>query len=466
MTKSFIRNYFIILGLMFICVLFTGLMIIFYTYFSLKDTIYQNIERNSEVLIKDFTSEYINGGNDFDSNILSIHSENLRMDIYIFDSEGNEIISHSFEDEFYPHSEWDFSKNVQNEINPAANICHMEKYSVDFEPDDVYVACVLPYTRISDHTDRAVRALIVVMIISTAVFTVCFWTHTFFKYKYVFKIRRNERKNIYNEELNIPVPKNVIPEYEPLVETVKVLQKKLNYREKHMVDFVSNISHELKTPLTVIKGFLGAIIDGTIDSEHRYTYLVRVLNETNRMQQIIKNMLNVSNIEAGKITLDIEQFNILDVISEIIFMFERQIEEKHIKIIMIGYPEIMVSGDRILLHQVFYNLFENAVKFVEEDGCITLKAGYHNKNISFYIKNTGNGIPQNDLEHVFDRFFKSDYSRSENPDGAGLGLSIVRKFVNQHHGNISINSEEGKFTELVLNFPQNFAVRQGAVKNE
>lgn len=466
MTKSFIRHYFAILGAMFICVLFTGLMIIFYTYFSLKDTICQNVERNSKVLINDFTSEYINGGDNFDRNILEIHSENLRMDIYIFDSQGNEIISNSFEDEFYPHSEWDFSADFQHEINPVTNICHMEKFSVNFEPYDVYVACVLPYTRISAHTDRAVRALIVVLIITTAVFTVIFWVYKLIKYKFAFDIARNERKNIPCENLNIPVPEKVIPEYQPLVDTVKILQKRLDYREKHMVDFVSNISHELKTPLTVIKGFLGAIIDGTIDSEHRYTYLVKVFNETNRMQQIIKNMLNASSIEAGKITLNIEQFNILDVISEIIFMFERQIEEKHIKIIMIGYPEILVSGDRILLHQVFYNLFENAVKFVDEGGCITLKAGYHSKNVCFYIKNTGNGIPQNDLEHVFDRFFKSDYSRSENPDGAGLGLSIVRRFVNQHHGNISINSEEGKLTELVLTFPQNFAVRQGAVKNE
>lgn len=459
MTKSFIRNYFIILGLMFICVLFTGLMIIFYTYCSLKDTICQNVERNSEVLIKDFTSEYINGGDNFDSNILEIHSDNLRMDIYIFDSQGNEIISHSFEDEFYPHPEWDFSTGFQHSIDPVTNICHMEEFSVDFEPYDVYVACVLPYTRISNHTDKAVRALIIVLIIATAVFTLGYCIHIFFKYRYVFDIEKSERKKIPNNQLNIPIPKNVTPEYEPLVEAVKILQKQLNYREKHMVEFVSNISHELKTPLTVIKGFLGAIIDGTIDSEHRYTYLVKVFNETNRMQQIIKNMLNASSIEAGKITLNIEQFNILDVISEIIFMFERQIEEKHIKIITIGYPEIMVSGDRILLHQVFYNLFENAVKFVDDGGCITLRAGYHNKNICFYIKNTGNGIPQTDLEHVFDRFFKSDYSRGENPDGAGLGLSIVRKFVNQHHGNISINSEEGNHTELVLTFPQNFAVR-------
>lgn len=459
MTKSFIRSFFAILGLIFLCVLFTGLMIIFYTYLSLKDTIWQNVERNTKVLINDFTSEYINGGNDFDENILKIHSENLRMDIYIFDSEGNEVISHSFNEEFYPHEKWNFSKDFQYNVNPVTNICHMERFSVDFEPYDVYVACVLPYSRISEHTDRAVRALIIVLLIITVVFTVIFWIYTYFKYKYAFDIEKSDRENNFSDKINIPIPRNVIPEYEPLVEAVKILQKNLDYREKHMVEFVSNISHELKTPLTVIKGFLGAVIDGTIDAEHRYTYLVRILNETNRMQQTIKNMLNASSIEAGKITLDIEQFNILDVISEIIFMFERHIEERHIKVITIGYPEIIVSGDRILLHQVFYNLFENAIKFVEDGGCITLRAGYYNKNIYFDVTNTGKGIPQNDLEHVFDRFFKSDYSRSENPDGAGLGLSIVRRFVNQHHGNISINSEEGKFTELVLTFPKNFAVR-------
>lgn len=119
----------------------------------------------------------------------------------------------------------------------------------------------------------------------------------------------------------------MLPQYEPLLKAIRALQERLNYSDKHMVEFVSNISHELKTPLTVIKGFLGAVLDGTIDAEHRYKYLVKVLNETNRMQQIIKNMLNTSNIEAGKITLKIEQFNIIEVLAEIIFMFEKELKK-------------------------------------------------------------------------------------------------------------------------------------------
>ena len=157
-----------------------------------------------------------------------------------------------------------------------------------------------------------------------------------------------------------------------------------------------------------------------------------------------------------KITLKIEQFNIIEVLAEIIFMFEKRIEEKHINIISISYPEILVSGDRILLHQVFYNLFENAVKFVDYNGMITIAIDYCDGNIHFFINNSGSGIPKKDLAHVFDRFFKSDYSRSDNPDGVGLGLSIVRKFVNQHHGNITISSEEGRFTEFMLTFPRDF----------
>lgn len=460
MTKNFIRRYFVQIGVILICVLFTGLMIVFYTYLSLKNNMCQNVERNSQLILSDLEDEYdSNLNNSFNSEMLEIYNNNLYMDIYIYDISGNILASNSFNDEFYEHINWDFSSSVQCEINPVTNISYMEKFTVSFEPNEVYVACVMPYSKISAHTDQALKALLIAIIVIIIAFSVVYWIYIYVKYKYLFQIEKNAEKGVGEDNVIIPIPEHVIPEYEPLVLAVKTLQERMDYSDRHMVEFISNISHELKTPLTVIKGFLGAIIDGTIDAEHRYTYLVKVLNESNRMQQIIKNMLNTSNIEAGKITLKMGQFNILDVISEIIFMFERQIENKHINIMSIAYPEIMVSGDRILLHQVFYNLMENAIKFVDKGGNITISVGYYDRNIYFHINNTGNGIPQKDLVHVFDRFFKSDYSRSNNPDGVGLGLSIVRKFVNQHNGNITISSEEGKFTEFVLTFPQNFAVK-------
>ena len=455
MTKNLLRHYFFIIGIIFFCVLFTGLVLIFQSYLSLKDTVLHNSENSAKLILDDFENE-VNKNNELNGSMLEIYSKNLNMDIYIYDKHGDLIISNSCNKEYYQHSDWKFGDAIQYDINPVTNVSYMEKFEVEFEPFEVYVACVMPYGIISEHTDKTVNILLLLLLVLTAGFSVTLCIYNYHKYKYVLQIEKNCGSGYVGEYAEIALPKKVLPQYEPLLKAIRALQERLNYSDKHMVEFVSNISHELKTPLTVIKGFLGAVLDGTIDAEHRYKYLVKVLNETNRMQQIIKNMLNTSNIEAGKITLKIEQFNIIEVLAEIIFMFEKRIEEKHINIISISYPEILVSGDRILLHQVFYNLFENAVKFVDYNGMITIAIDYCDGNIHFFINNSGSGIPKKDLAHVFDRFFKSDYSRSDNPDGVGLGLSIVRKFVNQHHGNITISSEEGRFTEFMLTFPRDF----------
>lgn len=458
MARNLIYRYFLLILIVFLCIITTGLTIIFFTYDSLKNTIFQNIERNTGLIADDFDNKFlgIRSSNDFFTNkMLELYSKNLRMDIYIYDANHEEVLSNSFNDDFFERADWKFSSEIQKEISPSKNLSYMEKFEVNIEPYEIYIGCVMPYTKVSVHTDKAVNVFLAVALLSIIFSTIFYWVYNFFKFKSVLRIE----KCFVGENISIPIPKRVTPEYEPLVEGVKAIQERINYNDRHMVEFISNISHELKSPLTVIKGFLGAIIDGTIESEHRYTYLVKILNEAERMHQIIKNMLNVSHIEAGKITLNTEVFNILDVIAKIIFMFEKQIEEKNIKILIINYPEIAVFGDKILLHQVFYNLIENAIKFVDEGGCISISAKYSFENILFQIKNTGNGVPQKDLAHVFDRFFKSDYSRSDNPDGIGLGLSIVRKFVNQHNGHITISSEEGSFTEFTLTFPKDFVIK-------
>lgn len=449
MTRAFIRNYIIFIITVTVCVLLSGVIVNYFAYYSLKDTVCTGIKKNTSMLLRE-----LERGEPIEET-LELYSSELGMDIYFFDTQGIPIAQSSCGERFYEHSDWDFEKSVLHEINPVTNISHMEKYSVSFEPYEIYVASVMPYSKISVHTDKLVRVLVLITVIALILVNVVIAVYYLMRYRPKFTLKNG----VVYENMNVPIPENILPEYEPVVEAYKQLQELEAGRDRRMTEFVSNISHELKTPLTVIKGFIGAIVDGTIEPEHRYTYLVKVLNETSRMQQIIKNMLNTAHIESGQISLSIEQFNILDVVAEILFMFERKIESKNIRIIGISYPEIIVSGDRILLHQVFYNLIENAVKFVDEGGTITISVKYKNDHIYFSIRNTGKGIPQKELVHVFDRFYKSDYSRSENPDGAGLGLSIVKRFVNQHKGTITIASAEGEYTEFVMRFPESFIVK-------
>ncbi len=460
MKKNLFYRYLILLSIIIACVLLTGIVINYYTYRSLKNTVCKNLERTSSLLVNDIAEHHLIENETIDNNVLKIYCQNALIDIYIYDENENEITSCSAQDSFISHVDWDFSKSQQTVVNSDTNICLVKKCYRKTGSRYYYICSVTPYTEISVHTDKILSNIWLSLAISSGVFSAAYWSISLIRYRYIFKAEKSKSDEALNDAIERYTSKYVIPEYRPLLNSVKILQERLNDYDAHMVEFISNISHELKTPLTVIIGFIQAYLEGVIEKEQRDKYLIKVMDEAGRMNKIVKNMLKVSNIEAGKITLNIKTFDITDTISDIILSFEKNIEKKQVRVISIPYPEIMVSADQLLIHQIFYNLIENAVKFVNEGGLITISVAYKNDNICFYIRNTGSGIPHKKLIHIFDRFYKADYSRSENPDGVGLGLSIVKKFVNMHKGTITINSIEGKYTEFTIAFPSDFAAKK------
>ena len=215
--------------------------------------------------------------------------------------------------------------------------------------------------------------------------------------------------------------------------------------------FVANVSHELKTPMTSIAGFIDGILDGTIPEEKREYYLKIVSEEVKRLSRLVHSMLEISKIEAGEIRINYSQFDVMETLRRVIIGFERQIDDKHLEITGLDMEaRVMVSSDADLTHQIIYNLVENAVKFSNSGGGIELNVAERDKKVYVSVKNTGMGIPAQDLPYIFDRFYKTDKSRGLDKKGIGLGLYIVKSILNLQGEDITAKSEEGKYCQFVF----------------
>lgn len=217
--------------------------------------------------------------------------------------------------------------------------------------------------------------------------------------------------------------------------------------------FVANVSHELRTPMTSIAGFIDGMLDGTIPPEKQGYYLRIVSDEVKRLSRLVRTMLNLSRLEAGEMQVNRANINIVDIICQTVFSFEQAIEKKNLEIRGLDHEKVMVDADPDLMHQVIYNLTENAVKFVNENGYIAFDFAVAGGKTRIGVKNSGAGLSKEEIPKVFDRFYKTDRSRGLDKNGVGLGLYIVRSIVGLHGGEIAVRSVEGEYTEFLFTVP-------------
>ncbi|MEM1485442.1 HAMP domain-containing sensor histidine kinase [Oscillospiraceae bacterium PP1C4] len=218
--------------------------------------------------------------------------------------------------------------------------------------------------------------------------------------------------------------------------------------------FTANVSHELRTPMTTIGGFIDGILDGTIEEGKRDHYLNIVSQEIKRLSRLVRSMLNIARIEAGEMQINPDLFDVNDTVIKTVFTFEQPLEAKNIEVRGLDSGKIMVEADPDLIHQVVYNLMENAVKFANEGGYIEVSYTEGDAYTQVAIKNSGDGVPKDEIPHIFDRFYKADKSRSHDKGGAGLGLHIVRSIINLHGGEIIVRSVEGEYCEFMFTVPR------------
>ncbi len=218
--------------------------------------------------------------------------------------------------------------------------------------------------------------------------------------------------------------------------------------------FIANVSHDFRSPLTSIRGYLEAMIDGTIPPEMHEKYLKIVLNETERLTKLTNSLLVLNNLNTKGMLLDRTDFDINQVIRNTAATFEGTCRQKTIAIEMVLTGNSMyVNADVGKIQQVLYNLMDNAIKFSHHDSIIRIETSEKKNKLFVSVKDTGIGIPKEDLKLIWDRFYKSDLSRGKDKKGTGLGLSIVKEIITAHGEHINVISTPGEGSEFIFSLP-------------
>ena len=219
--------------------------------------------------------------------------------------------------------------------------------------------------------------------------------------------------------------------------------------------FVANVSHDFRSPLTSIKGYLEAMLDGTIPPELHEKYLTIVLNETERLTKLTNSLLTLNNLNTKGMLLEKTDFDINQVIRNVAASFEGTCREKKIAIeLILTGAEMYVTADMGKIQQVLYNLLDNAIKFSRHNSIIKLETTEKHNKIFVSVKDSGIGIPKDNLKLIWDRFYKSDISRGKDKKGTGLGLSITKEIIQSHGEHINVISTEGVGTEFIFSLPE------------
>ena len=233
------------------------------------------------------------------------------------------------------------------------------------------------------------------------------------------------------------------------------MAQSLEKSEYQRTEFVANVSHELKTPMTTISGFVDGMLDGTIPQENQKQYLQIVSDETKRLSRLVRSMLDISQLqEQGTIPEEKKnRFDVIECAGQVLLSFEHKIIEKNLNV-QVDMPEyaLYTIACQDYITQVIYNLMDNSVKFCPQDGTLGLQIRQDDRKIYVSVSNDGEPIPAQELPLLFDRFHKLDKSRSQNREGWGLGLYIVKTLVCSHGENISVSSADGK-TEFTFTLP-------------
>ena len=239
-----------------------------------------------------------------------------------------------------------------------------------------------------------------------------------------------------------------------LARTFNTMADNIQSNDNARGQFMGNIAHELRTPMTTIKGFIDGILDGTITPDLQNHYLQLVSEETGRLARLIQNMLDLSKLESGEYTPNARMFNIWETLTGVALSAEQRINDGMIEIDGLTMDEkVLVYADPDFIHQVAYNLLDNAIKFTPAGGTIRFGVEKLGPEVEVSIWNSGQGISPEALPYVFQRFYKEDKSRGLHARGAGLGLNICKVLVNLSGGQIRVESQQGEWCRFVFTLP-------------
>lgn len=238
-----------------------------------------------------------------------------------------------------------------------------------------------------------------------------------------------------------------INEYSELIRSFNIMSSELEKQDKAKSDFIANVSHDLRTPLTTIMGFVGGIMDGTIPAKMQNQYLGATLSEAERMRDMVNNNLDLSKYGNGNVKLNITDFDLNEIIRSIVISMEKRIREKEIKIqLKYESTENFVEADESAIYRVIQNLLDNALKFATRGTDVEITVTRRRNLVFCRIKNYGSTIGEDEKKYIWDRYYKADQSRSADLRGRGLGLYIVKSILNQHNQDITVESDGDSVT--------------------
>lgn len=243
-----------------------------------------------------------------------------------------------------------------------------------------------------------------------------------------------------------------------LAASLSYMASELSRSEDNQKKFIANVSHDFRSPLTSIKGYLEAMIDGTIPPEMHQKYQKIVLNETKRLTKLTTSLLSLNNLNTKGVLLDTTDFDINKVIKNVTATFEGTCIKKRISFnLVLTGKTLYVLADMTKIQQVLYNLIDNAIKFSHDDSTIKIETTEKNEKVFVSVKDSGIGIPKESIKMIWDRFYKTDLSRGKDKKGTGLGLAITKEIINAHHENINVISTVGVGTEFIFTLPKSKA---------
>ena len=237
-----------------------------------------------------------------------------------------------------------------------------------------------------------------------------------------------------------------------LANTVNRMALELDQMENMRQEFISNVSHEIQSPLTSIRGFARALENDQLSVAERHHYLSIIETESTRLSRITEDLLKLATLESDQVQLEPKPYRLDKQVRSLILACEPQWMEKELEMDVV-LDELQVTADEDLLSQVWINLIHNSIKFTPQGGRVRVELHRQNGNVEFKIADTGMGISEEDQARLFERFFKADKSRTRSNGGSGLGLSIAKKIVDLHKGTIEVKSNVGAGTIITVSLP-------------
>lgn len=454
--------------LLFCGILLSGVLMVCSAVNKYTTTIKSTLQQNCEALIANISENYGNKywiPNEQIMGLLLNAEHEYGYQLYLYDENGEEIYPRQGEDgkplaaSVKPLLKSDVFMELgyysENSSQPEL-CCAMQFFleSTEGTQDRFYIAAVRNAGVVTEYTTTLIVQMALCLLVAMLLFML------------LFRLGANRLDTQFEEISNVVSryaegdfdARAAVPEHSDLFEFASTLNRMAEFIEQNETtrkNFIANVSHELRTPMTTIGGFADGILDGTIPPEQHEKYTRIIADEIHRLRTLVNSMLNLSKFEAGEMQLRTKLFDVGQLLIKTVLMFEKRISDKNVDVEGLEDASMQLFADEDLMFQVLYNLIENAVKFVNEGGVISFSLHQENNTAFIIVKNTGEGLADDELPKVFDRFYKTDESRSKDKTGLGLGLSIARKIVHLHQGHIVVKSVKGEYTAFEIQLPVN-----------